>query len=691
MRSSPKRAGQDFLDLRIPTTQTIHYVNALPGTGKTHEFLHTMVKSHFANPDSDVLIYAAPTNLLLEEVEAELKRLYPKQYSRKLIQGISSDDGDGRVADKLHAALSGTETLRPVPKYTILLVSHECIARAGDFPNKARVSLVYDEARACLQDNYRIKLTQPVYDFLTQPEPGKNMGRVKDVTITLPGRSPIRLWTFNTAEGYTPVTEEELVPLLKKSTQTRRVARRIVDMMDNVESPAIDVHVDIQKMTKNGETEYVVNNVHNPARMFHGYRRVLIMSAFFESSQMFHFLKIGSFLSEFKKMEIRDVTHKVIDPRRVAAIVNRLRATYITFVVDSDSELNKTQLVDGIAVATKANLEKWNTTWKSLFDGRSETYRAVLAKYEASKSSNRFTLKNRSKPFEWFSQNPYVFGSAIKYSTSMASRLFDAFLTKAGQSAPYLPIGVPPYYRAVGGATDSGVWESEELSKIGPIKLEQLRMVSHGLNKYSAIPGAAFIASMKYAPGEFAFFQGLIPEYDAAVDRTVDYAVQLLWRCNMRNANSKSKNLLILTDSVMAREFRKRVLAYPSPHMAHRPDELLRIIHPKKLLPEWENAKIALYTEEIDPEAKREANKSYRASAEGEINKRIRNEWANVTKYNSLGVQINRFKETDPEKAAKLRKARSEIIALRDWKKTPAGITCTMRVTDEVHREWSTR
>ncbi len=91
--------------------------------------------------------------------------------------------------------------------------------------------------------------------------------------------------------------------------------------------------------------------------------------------------------------------------------------------------------------------------------------------------------------------------------------------------------------------------------------------------------------------------------------------------------------------------------------------------------------------ERLFKEKRRKANREYRDSLEGEIHKRARAEWSRITKYASLGVQIGRYKRTDPKRAAELRKKRDAIIPFKDWKKTSEGIAVVMQVTEDVHRE----
>lgn len=697
--------------------QIIHYVNALPGAGKTWTFDHHIARPHVEDKHNSLLVYAAPTDRLLDERHEALIRL---GVSPKRMVRISSRNTELNVVEDFRTALAGHGDIRARPDGTIILCTHECLARLPDDINKReRVVVVYDEARACLQDNYALHLPDDVFQFLTEPREHLTDGG-RRLSTRLISKVPIfekssgadsesiYIWKWSNHRIPLP-TVKEIQDHLPKTVRSKERARNIRDFLSNIHSSSLDVYVSIER--KQAQAEYVVSNVFSPSRMFRGFSKVLILSAFFESSQMYQFLAKSNQIDR-TPLTLKDITRKYVDRKRLIALLERMRNVRLTYVYDlGDRTLTKSEMQQAVVVQAKIDAEtakKIHCAWHDVYPTKPETYRSVYNSFSEEGDRALYMSDFKRAPafkiLRAMDRRFTLLGGVIPHMVDTSIKLQQAFMKRAKLPYESLPIGINPRYNSYKEG-DSKIWDAEELDAFNqrdrlykrPEKGEiimRLPISAHGLNAFRDLHSCAFLASMKYSRREHTFLKRTIAEYNPAVDRTLDYALQLLWRCNVRMPN-EDPVLLIVTDRKLAETLHKRFhdLATDWLGRHYSKDVLARtlnserpvlpVVSPMKLLPDYKLPSVLRYEFDTAESQKRrndnrkttvrgqeaaELKKLYTKSEEGSNYARLTNQIAYAKKNNKTTTDLE----------AERRKYRT----FAQWKITGEGIAAASSLNE---------
>ncbi|AJY07569.1 hypothetical protein SB768_08020 [Burkholderia sp. SIMBA_043] len=677
--------------------EPLYFVNGICGVGKTFRFLD-IAQEHVDNAHPCVLVYAAPSRKLLDQVQADL---LARGVDETKIMNIDPIKGVP-ISQVFQAALMGSKKLgiEAVANGTVLLCTHECIARASSDLGRAkdRVSLVYDEARACLERNYKMVLPREVYaHLLAERWMLTSTGRKVKTTLmemtktySVSDQDYTSIMTWNTIGGLPVPTVAEIEALIPESTTRHKRATDIVEFLEYVRSSSVDVYVSV-KTDKTGEN-YQIAKVFNPIRMFAGYTQVLILSAFFESSQMFHFLNDEG-RDEFRPL--KDITSKYVDAARFKKLMERLQHVKVTYVFDlNGSSLTKTAMTSGIVVkhdrkASKRQLQATNAEWSRLHSGRAPTYRSA---FETAMSGRNSIKRKGSEEVEKLLTGikPNVLEtSVIRYMVSESLKLYTEWARQENFGRPgrvkvkRLCVGVNAKYKLDNQSEASKVWEAEELATHFPGKLRKLPMVAHGLNKWKHYNGAAFLATMQYGPEDKEFLKRVAPGYSSDVDRTLDYALQVLFRIAARDADSKEPCLFIVTDRRIAEELSARFQAIAKSLGVKLPGRVLGIYEPLILNSKCDKAVVLQYEYRRTAEEERKHNAARAKSPKGKLEAALKKVWLQTPggkRHNALTVQISRLKKAG-SKFWKEFNERSTIPTYAEWKRTPAGVKAAKKLT----------
>lgn len=695
-------------------TTPIYYVNAIPGAGKTYQFIE-LAYTHVTNKVRSVLVYAAPSIKLINQVVADLvARGVPAHKIKKVVSG---NEKGGRVADRFRDALVGSVSrdVERVPDGTILVTTHECLARAApDMPGKDRVCLVYDEARACLQSNYSVQLPPNMYEYLrsTQTHINKDGQEIRtrlinqELVVELPGekKEEMYVWTWNNYK--LPVPDKKTIEsMLPRNKQTERRAERIHNFIEFVHSSSIDVYVMVKEPTKS-KPQYTINNIFSPARMFYGYGKVLILSAFFETSEMYHFLarSVVQRTSDVS-LTLQDITLSFVDKKRLLKIlVDRLSNTEITYILDLNGRtLTKSEMFEGIVVDGELSEDQKKDLaieWQKLGGKkRAPSYRKIARLQD--KDEDDYGVENfgtrdmssYSKLLATHLENYHP--SVIRYMTERAIDLQQAWLKHMKMPQEELLVGVNATYKTQD--TDIGnVWEAEGLDYLNKrIKrwkvdkktrniIKKVSMVCHGDNSMRNHHTIAFLASMKYNREQKKFLRYLAADYDSSTARTIDYALQVLFRCNVRVAQSDAKCLLIVTDKELAHKLSSHFRELACKLTGKKCSSVLRVIPPTGII-DYRFPTLLRYDTPYNSENHSKSRVKYETSAKGRVLaelKKIYLQSSDGKKYHTLTVQISRArKDKDEELVAQLIKKRKKLMTLSQWKKTSEGATAFQKLT----------
>nr|WP_232458361.1 DEAD/DEAH box helicase family protein [Burkholderia ubonensis] len=713
--------------------RVLGYANGLMGSGKTYIFINEIALPHYRNQHNSVAVYCAPSEPLIEQVEKDaLAAGIPPTH----LFCVLAKHCKGRVADRFRDHLIGSSRrdIKRVPDGSIILITHECLARSEfDMSGKERAVLIYDEARACLQDNYHLRIPEEVYEYLTEP-------RIHPVPIDIQQdtqateviammitpeciekpitdddgniKESIEIWRWG-HRWIDPPTIDEIYSLLPSNMSDRNDrAKAIVDFLESVYSSSLDVFVSVYtKKGKDNKIEYIVNNVLSPARMFRKFAKVLILSAFFETSQMFHFLHpTKQFDTRTPRIAV-DVTQKYLKEARMKKLFMRLFDTTISYIFDlKGNSLTKTSMQHSIVLEgwlSDEEREEWNKKWHAALGDRPESYRTIFNEFKTlGRRATHSHDNERAAAFEVMQNlgsKYHLHGSVIRYMTRNAIALQQTFLQQNNMPCETLPIAITPRFNHGAHRKETTLWDDERLDDFNLDRefdlpdnrevLTKLPIAAHGMNEWAHLHSAAFLASMKYNIYEKKFLNRIIPLYDPDIDRTLDYAFQILWRCAVRDANADGDPcILIVTDREVAERLRARLIEMAKEFIDLNDEmtreKFLRITSPQKLLKNFAPPSLLAYSESED--SRKERNKQYnknkrKALPTSSLNRALKkfyDQTPDGKAYNSLSVRIskNRAKGVDP---VRLLSERARLMTLAQWKKSEEGLAARAELLDK--------
>ncbi|MGL2868645.1 hypothetical protein ACQKAJ_08090, partial [Helicobacter pylori] len=133
---------------------------------------------------------------------------------------------------------------------------------------------------------------------------------------------------------------------------------RLHKVLEHVRNGTLHVWVAFHEEQRKGELQNVeVQITLSPQRLFYGYGRVLILSAFFNHSQMYYLLKRGELAGKISQYAaskdatlLIDVSDQLIRADRIERIRDaRLACATMTYIFEEES-LTKAHINQGIVI-----------------------------------------------------------------------------------------------------------------------------------------------------------------------------------------------------------------------------------------------------------------------------------------------------------------------------------------------------
>lgn len=578
---------------------TIHYASVLPGTGKTYWAIENLATRIIEK--RDITLYVAPTHALLDEVERSLKKKVPKnQHSMIHRIGTSrsfehhhNDSATQRLRIKIEGGINSFKVQSfPAPIGSVILCTHEAFIRLPHnvingkpaLSRRPEVSVIFDEARKCTASVNKSRLPLPVVRELF----------AKYIRMVEPkGSAP---GTFPKSSGYHRLEvigrdTAQLDELFARTKATRQARSSLVDILKEAMNDATSLYGSL-KLDATGRigNSAILQTVIVPYQLFQGWKQVLLLSAFFESSQMYHLLKArevnlersdGESMTAYKErlalalacadesVRLVDVTKKIVNTKRVKAVRARYKQTAISYLSEHTS-FSQRQLTNGVMVdsdfigtpAAKeftikylAMLEK-----KDTLKGKTPKVplRYIVSLIRHSKDSTLNLSQADKEIIKHVSTLPGLekMRYPLEWYAAKASIMSTFWYAKNDKEVQPLPITCNtggadrPYVRAIDTTLPEDTWI-------------EMPMRSQGLNKFKSYDTLAFLATLNPRPEVVALMNQLCPEYDPKLDHTIDQCIQSATRCSIRNTKSTSKPLIIVTDRQLAEGVRDHLCGLP--------------------------------------------------------------------------------------------------------------------------------
>jgi len=300
-------------------TNKFGYIDAMPGAGKTAFFIDKAVSLLNKKDPSDILLYAAPTVNLLKETLARIEthanfraafrsRIFLVSTYRPSIEKrclhfntrpISTINYIFGLIDESKLLREIDVPSRVVRAGDVVLTTHESFLQVQNDPSNfqllRKVTVIFDEARHCVMAQYNLKgLRNSDFGHMKDLfELDSVASRQNKLASDLVGRW--KVFRIKSAPSKAALAEvyaktNDYVP------NAMSLIRRVI--CDYSASGRASVYVLVENnldIVLKGPTEMAAANMFSilrPTNLFDGYKRVILTSAFFTDSQMYHFLRV---------------------------------------------------------------------------------------------------------------------------------------------------------------------------------------------------------------------------------------------------------------------------------------------------------------------------------------------------------------------------------------------------------------
>jgi hypothetical protein len=685
----------------------VKYASVLPSTGKTRWAIKELTKR--VKNRTGITLYVAPTLQLLEEVQSAILLSLTGLQARRVYY-VKSGEGEDQVARQIITLLKGGRnnygmTVSPCEVGSVILCTHlgflklphgfrKVIQSNGDITRVQRVarrdqvSVIFDEARKCNLKSNNFTMPYGVFQRLTEEfitihnsvtDPEKYLRLTPRETLT--GRRK----TLNTKRFNAIFMDEDG----KTTKDMERIRDKVRILMHTLYSSSIHMYVttSVEEDPEDNSRLYIsMHTVLVPYEIFSGWKDVILLSAFFEQSQMYHLLKScdvsDQYPHETKRdwkrritsamnrdinscVILEDVTDRVVEAGRIDQVKKRYAATTITYISPNTS-FGQRHLKTGVLVSPevykKFGLSSFFKQYKELarrrkisIDKGTKTKSRLLPFRLAARIASHVNINDTEHEIvKHIKTLPdlYIKHTPLQYYCKAAVTMSRNWLKRQNINPQPVPITVN-----VGSKSkQSAFWKKEVVKVVKPGRdVIEMPVMSQGLNCFMSSDTIAFLATLNPSPEIVNLFRQLCPTYNPTFDHTLDQCIQSTTRCSIRDTESKTKPLIIVTDYAMAKLVQQQLAGLP------------KIIPPERLgvIP----MDPIFYVTEEDPEERKARRKKPATKLKDKIYRESTAAWrayllknsASTRNYSNMLSNITKLKKRDPDSP--------KLLAMVDRKK----------------------
>lgn len=594
------------------------YIDAMPGAGKTEFFVDMAVKVLKSRKSN--LVYVAPTVALLVET---LQRINRKcDYDPSKVHLVATPG----LVSKMLRSTDKCSIYRTKPKDTInrlmglwvdpvpgvpemdggciVLTTHENFVQVSrqdktgrDFKILRSTDVVFDEARHCIMDASILRdITTETFKYVlnsfsvskVKSENGWTIFKIKDAPTIQRMKDEFQVTNYYSIPG-----------------ALRELRKSIVTYVDSGRASVFMMSSSSIEFSRDKPLKVGVYTVLRPTSLFDYYRKVILTSAFFRDSQMYHFLANDghqffsletSKLPSLKKVYERDAQlRRALAERLRVGVLLKSKSTGHRRVLTSHLLNNRMVLPDQVMDELRAKLEgNTQITVESgvhrLIEGRTLTSDPELNRKLALYAEPPLWVLIREAYLIIKSQIDAGYlpspEAADDYENLSLMVLNVSNKTWGPNRLPYLSVVRDLYRTGYLGAVHSKnllmddaldrnarnallatspKW-SKFLSSILHVGSPDRQFIVpssnklHGVNHYSSLKSFVHLAALNPAPHLITFYRQVLgKDYDIDQDHSIENLVQTLYRTNLRDPDSKSKVLLIVPYKDQAELLRAKV------------------------------------------------------------------------------------------------------------------------------------
>jgi hypothetical protein len=505
---------------------TVFYLSTLPGAGKTH-WATTEMARRILNKER-ITLFVGPTLRLLKEVKSKLLEKTKKPDRIHLV-----DSNHGNVPSQVAQLLDmyvpddAPKVFSPVEKGSVILMTHEAFLRLPPKVDKSKLSVIFDEARKFVVQMAPLGLKYNTKEL----ELFRKMLKESGKTIKRNGKET----------QFTHLKLDKVPKYFKDMTASDAMKRQypvMLGLMDEATNPNVDVYVYKDKRAKK---QWSFQKVIMPARIFHGFKEMIIMAAFLHDSQMWHFLSISPEIQliDITRSKYADKVNKIMKGQ-ATKLIERFKAMTILPLTRQEQQLSINRLNYGILtpdnVSGRLRVEIEQLGVKSTKDIYMAYSQAGIRKANPKSSQAIDLIEDNGglfHPFNWYT----------KIALEIIKRL------KAAGKLKGKPLA----------ACNK---DFEHIIDNNPV-FERISTQSHGLNTHMKSNCVYYAAGIQPNNQTKSLFNTLLPRYDINKDYLADSCVQCVTRSSVRDKDSKDKVYVILPDLHLAKLLYEKMEYHP--------------------------------------------------------------------------------------------------------------------------------
>jgi hypothetical protein len=529
---------------------TIEYVDALPGVGKTRaaiEFMRQHVEAGLRGGLVGHIIYVAPTKRLLHQTYDQLINIFslgnlPQEEVNRHVRILYST-----VADKFSksSVMSSIDSfLRVQPEGSILFITHQAFLQLSKYSCFHRTTVLFDEARKWATLKKTI-----VFNTKGMEEGFKKMftsHRLGLGVVQLLPKEPSKKLEKELASklgmGFSVLKELHKELVIPEGGVSRRVIFGIVK-----KKKAISV-VNGRKKIK--ITRKLVQ-ITLPSKPFQGFQRVIILSAAFKTSQMFHLLTrercelsniTTKFLTEYGYDWTMGLRVRISLESSLVSVHNRYSSMILVPLILDEKVPSKHKYLHNLLVPLH-NHHKVSELVKDqgLKLNKLRDYLAHEKKYSSNKGVTHIITKMKKlqcvdDPLKWMVNSAQLVTKdwldhtkGLKNSKSGLMFLNKDWIDSHGESL------------------NKRLYHFLSIGKV------------EGQNDYRDRCTMCFLAAVNPQPELAEVLKLIMPDYNPDEDHVVDKAIQALGRGNIRDPFSTDPMLAIVATAGLAHKIQNKL------------------------------------------------------------------------------------------------------------------------------------
>ena len=536
----------------------LSYISVPPGSGKTHWAVKTIVKNSYSK--KDIILYVAPTKKLLYQTyndcmegkytkvfnsetnievictESEIK--YDKTYNKKKFVPMRTITINDKVESHINNANPGD----------CFLITQVAYFNSLKLENKDKIILLFDEA-----GDVSIKSDSVIID--SQSEKFFNS---KIYLELFPLESD---FIMDHRDPEVCINKKDCAPLFRAHMKDRAALKEYIDtprtnrndgvlkLLKTIADPKFSVFL----LPKSEENRYVFYNFLSPDYCFEGFKKTILISAFFENSELFSILK--------KNYTLKDLSHKV-NPDRVKKLKEGYKNVTIIPLTDLAAHMSKNFIWNSFAIKSDK------------IDVFSDNYINILKEVMQGKENDLIKRKRSIKELcEALMDKSLMHKFLEEYPKT------EKELRRIVESPKELPIIMEPQtwlqqaaYKVLNKLKETKKYRNRRPLIVLNNNIEEgkehegfkrIKVKSHGLNEYEKYTSIAFFAALLPTPDMMSFYSIYMDTYEFEKQWVVSNVIQSLTRTAIRKIDNNEKIYIIVLSEKTANSIKSTLYGKP--------------------------------------------------------------------------------------------------------------------------------